>query len=71
MADQPQDPFELYRRMWGSLGVPIYAAATLVSFVQPLAALALYAAIAALYAVTSQGWSDPGRRSATSPEAIE
>ena len=23
MADQPQDPFELYRRLWGSLGVPI------------------------------------------------
>jgi hypothetical protein len=24
MADQPpQDPFEMYRRLWGSLGVPI------------------------------------------------
>ncbi len=23
MADQPQDPFEIYRRLWGSLGVPI------------------------------------------------
>jgi len=43
----------------GSLGVPIYAAATLVSFVQPVAALALYAAIAAIYAITSQGWSAP------------
>jgi uncharacterized membrane protein len=39
----------------GGLGVPIYAAATLISFVQPLAALALYVAIAVLYAVTSQG----------------
>ena len=43
----------------GSLGVPIYAAATAVSFVQPLVALGLYAGIAALYAITSQGWSDP------------
>jgi TMEM175 potassium channel family protein len=39
----------------GALGVPIYAAATLISFIQPLIALALYVAIAALYAVTSQG----------------
>jgi len=23
MADQPHDPFEVYRRLWGSLGVPI------------------------------------------------
>jgi uncharacterized membrane protein len=43
----------------GTLGVPIYVAATAVSFVQPLAALALYAAIAVVYAITSQGWSDP------------
>jgi uncharacterized membrane protein len=44
----------------GVLGVPIYAAATAVSFVAPLLALALYAGIAALYAITSQGWTDPG-----------
>jgi uncharacterized membrane protein len=44
----------------GTLGVPIYAAATAVSFVQPLVALALYAGIAALYAITSQGWSAVG-----------
>jgi TMEM175 potassium channel family protein len=50
----------------GSLGVPIYAAATAVSFVQPLAALGLFAAIAALYAITSQGWSDPSG-AATAP----
>src|SRR4051795_13645253 len=42
----------------GSLGVPIYLAATAVSLVAPLLALALYAGIAALYAITSQGWSD-------------
>ena len=41
------------RRGW--IGVPIYVAATIVSLVQPLLALGLYAAIAALYAVTSQG----------------
>lgn len=23
MPDQPQDPFELFRRLWGPLGVPI------------------------------------------------
>jgi uncharacterized membrane protein len=45
----------------GSLGVPIYAAATAVSFVQPILALILYAGIAALYAVTSQGWTDPAQ----------
>jgi uncharacterized membrane protein len=39
----------------GGIGVPIYVAATIVSLIQPLVALALYAAIAALYAVTSQG----------------
>jgi uncharacterized membrane protein len=43
----------------GSLGVPIYLAATIVSVFQPLAALALYATIAVVYAVTSQGWVDP------------
>ena len=40
----------------GWIGVPIYGAATLISFVAPLVALVLYVAIAALYAVTSQGW---------------
>jgi len=39
----------------GGIGVPIYVAATIVSLILPLLALALYAAIAALYAVTSQG----------------
>ncbi|HEY6058921.1 MAG TPA: TMEM175 family protein [Candidatus Limnocylindrales bacterium] len=39
----------------GSLGVPIYATATLVALVAPLVSLALYLSIAALYAVTSQG----------------
>ncbi len=39
----------------GSLGVPIYAVATLISFLYPLVALALYVAIAVLYAITSQG----------------
>lgn len=43
----------------GTLGLPIYAAATAVSLVAPLLALALYMAIAAIYAVTSQGWTDP------------
>ncbi|MBA2381522.1 MAG: DUF1211 domain-containing protein [Chloroflexi bacterium] len=43
----------------GSLGVPIYLAATAVSLIQPLVALALYAGIAAVYAITSQGWTDP------------
>jgi uncharacterized membrane protein len=41
------------RRGW--LGVPIYAAATLISFAWPFVALGLYVAIAVLYAVTSQG----------------
>jgi uncharacterized membrane protein len=39
----------------GFLGVPIYAAATLISFIWPFVALGLYVAIAVLYAVTSQG----------------
>lgn len=39
----------------GSIGVPIYAVATLAAFVLPLLALALYLGIAVLYAVTSQG----------------
>ena len=49
----------------GGLGVPIYGAATLISFVQPVIALALYVAIAALYAVTSQGLPT---HAATEPE---
>jgi uncharacterized membrane protein len=43
----------------GSIGVPIYAAATLVAFVQPIVSLLLYLAIAVLYAVTSQGLAVP------------
>jgi uncharacterized membrane protein len=43
----------------GTLGVPIYAGATIVSLIAPLVALGLYAGIAALYAVTSQGARDP------------
>lgn len=39
----------------GSIGVPIYAVATLVALVLPLVALALYLSIALVYAVTSQG----------------
>jgi uncharacterized membrane protein len=39
----------------GFVGLPIYAVATLVAFVLPLLALALYLGIAILYAVTSQG----------------
>jgi uncharacterized membrane protein len=49
----PEDARREVRRGW--LGVPIYGAATLISFVAPLAALGLYVAIAALYAITSQG----------------
>ncbi len=41
----------------GFIGFPIYAVATLVALVLPLVALALYLAIAILYAVTSQGIS--------------
>jgi uncharacterized membrane protein len=52
----------------GSLGVPIYVAATAVSFVQPLLALLLYGAIAAIYAITSQGWTDPGGGAPREPE---
>jgi len=43
----------------GGIGVPIYAAATIVSLIQPLLALGLYAGIAVLYAVTSQGATSP------------
>jgi uncharacterized membrane protein len=50
----------------GSIGVPIYAAATIVSLFIPLLALALYAGIAGLYAITSQGWAEP-RRGRTAP----
>ena len=39
--------------------MPIYLCATIVSLFQPLLALALYAAIAALYAVTFQGATSP------------
>jgi len=56
------------RRGW--LGVPIYAAATLISFLWPFVALALYVGIAVLYAVTSQGLptrSDAGRDAGSEP----
>jgi hypothetical protein len=49
----PSDARAEIRRGW--LGVPIYAVATLISFVAPLVALGLYVAIAVLYAFTSQG----------------
>jgi uncharacterized membrane protein len=39
----------------GSVGVPIYVAATLVALVAPLVSLLLYLSIGVLYAVTSQG----------------
>jgi uncharacterized membrane protein len=39
----------------GFVGLPIYVVATLIALVLPLLALALYLAIAILYAVTSQG----------------
>jgi uncharacterized membrane protein len=55
------------RRGW--LGVPIYLAATIVSLIQPLVALALYAGIAALYAVTSQGTTSPQTSNDPSPRA--
>jgi uncharacterized membrane protein len=43
----------------GSIGVPIYAAATVVALVAPLLSLLLFLSIAVLYAVTSQGVSVP------------
>jgi hypothetical protein len=56
------------RRGW--IGVPIYGAATIVSLALPLLALVLYAAIAALYAITSQGWADarPAAARRSAPE---
>jgi uncharacterized membrane protein len=39
----------------GFVGLPIYATATVIALFAPLVALALYLAIAVLYAVTSQG----------------
>jgi hypothetical protein len=41
----------------GFVGLPIYVAATLIALDLPLVALALYLAVAVLYAVTSQGVS--------------
>jgi uncharacterized membrane protein len=67
---RPEDARAEVRRGW--VGVPIYAAATLISFVQPVVALALYIAIAALYAVTSQGLPTrprTGGRAASDSEA--
>ena len=43
----------------GTIGVPIYAVATLVALVAPLVSLLLYLSIALLYAVTSQGVAVP------------
>ncbi len=43
----------------GFVGVPIYLGAIAISLVAPLLALALYAGIALIYAITSQGWTDP------------
>jgi uncharacterized membrane protein len=70
LADQPELLEPGYdatyaRAEWrrGTVGVPIYAAATLVALVQPLVSLLLYLAIAVMYALTSQGSSvrlDPG-----------
>jgi uncharacterized membrane protein len=43
----------------GTLGLPIYAVATLVALVWPVVSLLLYLGIAVLYAVTSQGVGAP------------
>jgi uncharacterized membrane protein len=43
----------------GTLGLPVYAAATLVALVLPVVSLLLYLGIAVLYAVTSQGIAAP------------
>lgn len=66
LADHPEllepgyDPEHARREIRrGWIGVPIYGAATLISFINPLIALALYVAIAALYAITSQGLAPP------------
>ncbi len=66
LADRPEllepgyDP-AYARAEWrrGFVGLPIYAFATLVALVLPLVALALYLAIAILYAVTSQDIAVP------------
>jgi uncharacterized membrane protein len=43
----------------GTVGLPVYAAATLVALVWPVVSLLLYLGIAILYAVTSQGIAPP------------
>jgi uncharacterized membrane protein len=43
----------------GTIGLPVYALATLVALVWPLVSLLLYLGIAVLYAVTSQGLAAP------------
>ena len=43
----------------GTIGLPVYAVATLVALVWPIVSLLLYLGIAVLYAVTSQGLSAP------------
>lgn len=55
----------------GFLGVPIYLGATLVSVFAPLLALALYAGIAVVYAITSQGWTDPSDSTADAGHAAD
>jgi uncharacterized membrane protein len=47
----------------GTIGLPIYAVATLVALVWPLVSLLMYGGIAVLYAVTSQGIAVPGQAS--------
>ena len=53
----------------GSVGVPIYVAATLVALVAPLVSLLLYLSIAVLYAVTSQGVRVPTAGESREPGA--
>jgi TMEM175 potassium channel family protein len=71
LADRPEllEPgydaaYARAERRRGSIGVPIYAAATLVAFVAPLLSLLVFLGIAVLYAITSQGVSIPAARGA-------
>lgn len=71
LADKPELLEQGYdaayaRAEWrrGTVGLPIYAFATLVALVAPLIALLLYLGIAILYAVTSQGVAVPASRAA-------
>ena len=49
----------------GSIGVPIYATATVVALFAPIVSLLLYLSIAVIYGVTSQGLSVPSTGSAS------